>query len=147
MTSTLNNDTYVKSEQTYTDRLDDIEISEKLADYVKVDDISTVNLNTHIRYFSLIPDKKGQLIRKFRMGGFLTNKNNADKYIILSNGRKTWTVQVASTAFYRKLTIDEIKEEYENDLAKVNKANKKLLRQNEKLKMFITKLGYDYQEI
>lgn len=147
MTSKINNDTYVKPKQTYTDQLDDEDINEKLADYLKVEDINTVKINTHLRYFSLIPDNKGQVTRKFRMGGFLTNKDNADKYVILSNGRKTWPVQTASSVFYRKMSIDEIKEEYENDLLKLNKINKKLFRQNEKLKMFITNLGHDYHDI
>lgn len=134
-------------EQTYTEKLTDDDIADKLNDYDKVEDISTVKINTHIRYFSLIPDKHGQLIRKFRMGGFLANKDHADKYVILSNGRKTWPVQTASSQFYRKMTLEEIKNIYEEDLAKLNKTCKKLLEQNKKFKGFISNLGYDYHDI
>ena len=81
------------------------------------------------------------------MGGFLSNKNNPDKYVILTNGRKSWSVQVANSVFYRKMTNEEIKEEYEEELNEVKKLSKKLLKQNEKLKKFVAKLGYNYKEI
>ena len=144
----LTEDNYKRPKQTYKDKLDEDDIANKLIDYIKVDNITDVNINTHLRYFSLESDKKnGTITRKFRMGGFLSNKNNADKYVILSNGRKTWSVQVANTVFYRKMTTEEIKEEYEEELKELKKMSKKLLKQNDELKKFITKLGYNYKEI
>jgi len=142
------NDNYIRPKETYTDRLDDDDIADKLIDYVKVDDISTVALNTHLRYFILETDKKkGTVKRVFRMGGFLSNKKSPDKYVILSNGKTTWSVQTATAVFYRKLTIDEIKEEYEADLEKSQIISKKLLKQNNIFKQFIQKLGYDYKKV
>lgn len=148
MAQSISNDTYIRPKETYTDKLDEDDIASKLLDYIKVDNIAEVKLNTHIRYFSLEANKKnGTITRKFRLGGFLSNKNNADKYVILSNGRKTWSVQVEKSVFYRKMSIDEIKEEYEEDLKNLENTNKKLLKQNLKFKEFIKKLGYDYKKI
>jgi len=141
-------DNYLRPKQTYTDKLDEDDIAEKLVDYIKVDNIAEVKLNTHLRYFTLEPNKKtGTVTRKFRMGGFLSNKNNADKYVILTNGRNTWSVQVANSVFYRKMSSEEIKGEYEEELEKLKKLNKKLLKQNDKLKIFLKKKGIDYKEI
>ena len=64
--------------------------------------------------------------RLFRMGGFLSKKDENNQYVVLSNGKKTWTAQVATSVFYRKLTIDEIKEEYEKEIEKLQLINKKL---------------------
>ena len=144
----LTEDKYKRPKQTYTDKLDEDDIADKLKDYIKVDNIADVKLNTHLRYFTLETDKKtGTISRKFRMGGFLSNKNNPDKYVILTNGRNTWSVQVVNSVFYRKLTNEEMKEEYESKLDESKKISKKLLKQNEKLKKFITKLGYNYKDI
>lgn len=147
-TTNIKDDDYIRPKQTYTDRLDEDDIASKLVDYVKVDNIATVKLNTHLRYFVLEPDKKkGTVERRFCMGGFLSNKNFPDKYVILSNGKKTWSVQSATAVFYRKLTFEEIKEEYETELEESHTINKKLLNQNNKLKAFIAKLGYDYKKV
>ena len=148
MAQSLAEDKYKRPKQTYTDKLDEDDIANKLVDYIKVDNINDVKLNTHLRYFTLEADKKnGFVTRKFRMGGFLSNKNNPDKYLILSNGRKSWSVQTANSVFYRKMTNEEIKDEYEDEIEELKKINKKILKQNEKLKQFITKQGHNYKDI
>ena len=60
---------------------------EKLKNYARVDDIDDVNLSTHVRYVTL--DKDG--VQCFRLGGILTKK--ADDYVVLSNGKFSWSVQ------------------------------------------------------
>lgn len=131
-----------------TPALSEEEIMQKLIDYVKVDNINEVKLNTHLRYFVLESNKQnGTIKRVFRLGGFLTNKDNSDKYVVLSNGRTTWSVQTINAVFYRKMSMSEVKEEYENDLEKMEKLNKKLLKQNEKLKHIITDAGINYRNI
>jgi gas vesicle protein len=93
------------------DRLTEAEIEEKLEDYVEVEDISKVPINSHVRYFvTEVDPKTGKKTRRFRMGGMLTNKDHADKFVILSNGKVSWSVQVNKAMFYKKLTITEIKE-------------------------------------
>ena len=46
-------DNYIRPKKTYTDQLDEDDIEDKLSDYIKVEDISTVKIGTHVRYFSL----------------------------------------------------------------------------------------------
>ena len=99
------------------------EIIEKLRGYVRVDDISEVPLNTHIRYFVKNPDgdlglgttnvdSQAQVNpargdQSFRLGGFLVDKQNPNKYIILTNGKNSWTVQVNTATFFKKMNREE----------------------------------------
>ncbi|MEM0354235.1 MAG: hypothetical protein QXW79_01500 [Thermoplasmata archaeon] len=94
---------YKRPEVTYQEQLSAEEIAEKLQGYERVDNIEEVPLNTHIRYF--ITKKDGTQL--FRMGGFLHNKRNADKYIMLTNGKDVWSVQVKDAVFFRKLSHQE----------------------------------------
>lgn len=104
--------TYVRPKTTMTEKLTAEEISEKLQGYVKVDDIEDVPINTHLRYF-VTKDGKTE----FKLGGFLHRKDNADKYVRLSNGKVSWSVQTATATFYRKLSQTELIEQYEARLA------------------------------
>ena len=96
---------YKRPKTTYQEKLTANQIAEKLQGYEKVDNIEDVPLNTHIRYFVTNPDGS----QTFRLGGFLHNKQNADRYIMLTNGRDIWSVQVKGTVFFRKMSQkDEI---------------------------------------
>lgn len=131
----ISKDGYSRPKHTIQDKMTEEEIDEKLADYLEVEDIKKVPIGTHIRYFTLVPDDKGEIKKAFRLGGQLNNKDNADKYIILSNGKITWTVQMDTSVLYRKMTIEEIKDDYENvikeleeEVLQLKKDNKKLLK-------------------
>ena len=50
--SKLGEDNYKRPKKTYTDKLTDDDIKAKLEDYVEVNDISMVPLNSHVRYFT-----------------------------------------------------------------------------------------------
>ena len=100
---------YVRPDVTFTDQLSKEQIQEKLEDYTKVDDIYKVPLGVHLRYFT---NKDGKLV--FRMGGKLHRNTGLPDYLILDSGSAQWSVQVKDTIFYRKMTIDEIKTEYQN---------------------------------
>jgi hypothetical protein len=102
----LNKDTYNKPSETYTERLTKDDIKEQLKDYVKVDDIKTVPLGTHLRYFTVVGGKQ-----VFRLGGYMINNNGLPNYIVLSNGKMTWSVQTKNAVFFRKLSVNEIKKE------------------------------------
>ena len=149
--SRLGNDDYKRPRKTLTDKLSAEEIKNKLEDYIEVEDISKVPLNSHLRYFTeKYDEKKKKSSKVFRLGGFLVNKNNYDKYVVLSNvpdtgvinnNRKTWSVNTQKSIFYRKQTIDEIKEDYKDELEelydeidKLKKQVKKLTTENKKLK-------------
>jgi hypothetical protein len=129
----ISKDDYKRPKHTIQEKMTQEEIDDKLADYIEIDDILKVPIGTHIRYYTLIADKNGELIKAFRLGGQLKNKDNADKYIILSNGKVTWTVQTETSILYRKMTIDEIKEDYENIIKELEHENLQLKKDNKKL--------------
>jgi hypothetical protein len=117
-----NNEDDENIKKTFTENLTKEEINEKLEDYKLVDDISKVPLNTHLRYFI---NKNGTML--FRMGGNLKRNLDLPKFVILKNALGTeWTVQVEGTIFYKKMSIIEIKEEYEQIIDDLNKKIKKL---------------------
>lgn len=106
----LSND-YKKQGGTYTDNLTEEEIEKLLEDYKQVDDIYKVPLNTHLRYFTVINGD-----RKFRMGGSLIHTQGLPNYIKLSNGSHQWSVQVKNAIFFSKMTLAEIKADYEKEI-------------------------------
>ena len=77
------------------------------------------------------------------MGGFLKNKDDAENYVMLSNNQTSWSVQTKDAVFYRKLSIQEIKEDYEKNIKELNDLNMKLYKQNKKLRKIIELNGYN----
>jgi hypothetical protein len=118
--------TYKRPKKTYQDQLSADEITKKLQGYEKVDNMAEVPLNTHIRYFKIEPDGT----QVFRTGGFLYNKRNPEEYIMLSNGKNTWSVQVKDTVFFKKMSqkdeIEAIHIMYKKKLAEKDLAIDKL---------------------
>lgn len=122
---------YTRPAVTMTDQLSKEQIEEKLEDYKKVDDIFKVPLGVHLRYFSNI---NGKMV--FRMGGLLHKNTGLPDYVILSTtptGKPGWSVQVKDTLFYRKMTLQEIKIEYQAIIDELIGKNKKLKDENKKL--------------
>lgn len=111
---------YKKPEKTFQMRLSDEAIAEKLKEYVAIDDVNIVPINTHIRYYLIDSNK----IKHFRMGGYLIKINVDAGYIALSNGCNRWSVQLNTAILYRKKTEDELN----NDI------NQMMLRENKKIK-------------
>lgn len=108
--------------KTFTENLTKEEINEKLEDYKLVDDISKVPLDTHLRYFV----KKGDTML-FRMGGNLKRNLDLPNYIVLKNALGAeWTVQVKDTIFYKKMSIKEIKQEYDTIIEDLHEKIRKL---------------------
>jgi hypothetical protein len=106
-----NKDTYKRPEITYTDKLSKTQIRELLIDYERVKDIKDlekIQPGTHLRYFEM---KNKEL--KFRTGGVLTVNSGLPNYVILSNGKLSWSVQVAPSIFFKRITIKQIREEYD----------------------------------
>ncbi len=134
LTTRLNSDPeYRRPTLTIQDQYTREDIAKKLQGYKKVDKIENIPIDTHIRY--ILIDKETNE-HKFRTGGFLKRKDNADKYIILSNGTKTWTVQVKDSLFFRKMSheeeIQEIEDYYEEEIKKLKKEIKKLKKELDK---------------
>jgi hypothetical protein len=101
---------YDRPELTYTDLLTKKDIEGILLDYEKVDDLDKVLIGTHIRYFE---NKDGEL--KFRVGGILKFKGLPD-YVVLNNGKVGWSVQVKKCIFFKKISIESIRNEYKQIL-------------------------------
>ena len=125
---------YQKPERTFQDRLTNQDINNKLKDYVIVEDIQSISLNTHLRYFIIDPQTKK---RKFRMGGILTYIDHLGRFIKLSNEQLTWSVQIQHTIFYKKLNPDEYKEEIKKEILTDNNDSKK---KNKEIKNLILKI-------
>lgn len=88
----------------------DSDIEKKLKGYKKLNDFDDICINSHIRYFKI---ENG--IKYFRSGGFLKQKHN--NYIMLSNGKFIWSVQLDETnEFYIKIKVSDLIESYENKI-------------------------------
>jgi len=142
ITKRLSRDTsYKPQEQSYQSTLSDNDIAKKLSDYsrVKTNDVLKIPLGTHIRYFNINP-KTGE--KQFRLGGTLTKFGDNNEYIICSNGTFSWSVQLATSIIYKKLTPDELKEtvkktvveETKNEMADIIKENKELKKMLKEIK-------------
>ena len=106
-------DGYVRPQKTFTDNLSKEEIRSMLDDYIQVthDELATVKLGTHIRYF--ITDPNG--VQHFRLGGILLNVSGVPVYIVLGNGRSTWSAQMKGSTFFKKLTVPEFRAKIANE--------------------------------
>ncbi len=122
-------DKYVRPKTTVQDKLTPKQIKDLLDDYVEVENIKDVPIDTHIRYFL---KEKGT--KKFRTGGFLLNKKEADKYIILTNRKISWSVDTKKSILFRKLSTSELNEIHEDEVDELKKLIKKLYKENKNLK-------------
>jgi len=129
--------TYNTPPITYTDMLDTDDIKEKLQDYEKVDDIATISLGTELRYFMI--EENGTA--KFRLGGRLFNNNGLPNYVVLVGAnRLTWCVDVKKAVFFKKISCEKLKNEYEEELQKRDDKIKHLEEQNKNLMSKIREL-------
>lgn len=135
---------YVRPTYTVQDTLTEKEINIMLEDYIEItiEDLLSVNINTHIRYFS-VEINNGYAKKVFRIGGNLVKVDKKFRYIVLRNGKESWSVQAKNTIFYKQITIDEIKDEYEEILDEYEKEIMELKDINRKLYEKIK--GKDYK--
>ena len=128
----LAGDSYKRPTVTYTDRLTEEQIRDQLQDYAQIKDISKVKLGSHIKYFSDVGGEK-----KFRVGGTLINNSGLPDYVVLLNGKSTWSVQTKNTIFFRQITISDIKEEYEEI---IQNKDKEIIKLKNKIQVLSEKL-------
>ena len=108
----LGNDKYKKSTNTVQDNLTKEDIEILLEDYNEVEDYKDLKPGMHIRYYTIIKNNK-----YFRMGGNIIKVDLDNKYIVLTNNNKsTWSVQLENSIIYKKMSIEEVKKFYENEL-------------------------------
>jgi len=132
ITKRLSRDTtYKKKGKSYQESLSPADIKKKLEEYSQVEDITQVEIGTHIRYFTFNPETNE---KQFRLGGFLAKIDPKMKYIICQNGSLSWSVQIDKTIFFKKMSFSDLKEEltetikkkYESQIKSLKKENKKL---------------------
>ncbi len=142
----LNKDGYVKKQESYQETLKEEDIIKLLEDYIEVDndEISKIPLHTHLRYFVIKDTPNGQQ-KLFRMGGLLSNKDNCEEYIILSNGKNSWSVQIKNSIIYRKMTVDEIKENLNNIILEKDNTIKKYKKEIKRLRDVLTQHNISYK--
>ena len=134
LTRRLNNNG--NGNKSYQDSLSPDQIKKKLEEYQQVDDITTVPLNTHLRYFTFNPTT-GK--KQFRLGGFLSKID--EKYVVLNNGEFSWSVQLDKTVFFKKISFSDMKEELIEKISKkFEKKIAKLVEENQNLKDTIKKI-------
>ena len=120
-----------KTNNSYQNKLSPKEIKQKLEEYKRVNDISKVALDAHLRYFTT--NDKGEKL--FRLGGFLKKIDLEKGYVILSNGQLNWSVQIKNSIFFQKMSFQDLKAELKEEIEKKYLADmKKIVDENNKLK-------------
>ena len=135
---------YSRPETTYQDTLQNKKsMLEKLENYERVDSIEDVGLKTHVRYHN---ETRQQV---FRLGGLLEEIH--PKYVKLSNGEFTWSVQryhysedqnetepIFETAFWRIVSKEDLLykkiEEQHDEIQDLKEQINELKQENFKLK-------------
>jgi hypothetical protein len=121
---------YKRPKVTYQEQLKQSDIEEKMSGYIQVDNIYEVPLNTHLRYYTI--DENGN--QHFRMGGFLKIRENGQPFVMLTNYKHDWSVQIAGTVFFRKATPKEQKEEIEKNYSEIiDKKDKEIEQLKDKI--------------
>jgi hypothetical protein len=117
-----------KVEQTLTDE----EIDNLLEDYVEINDPLQIEIDSHVRYFT-IAFEKGKAKKVFRLGGKLFSISPDGDYLVLKHGNNVIQAYTKQSIFYKHLSIGEIKSEYEEILDKYEDEILDLKRLNKKL--------------
>jgi hypothetical protein len=107
--------TFDRPAKTYQENLTKQQIKEQLKDYKEVNDITMLSIGCHTRYFTTDPKTK---VKLFRLGGIINKIDPEYRFIILTNGTVSWSVQIANTTFWKKLTESEYKEELKEEIRK-----------------------------
>lgn len=135
-TQRLSKTEYDRPSTTITDTFQNDEaMLKKLEGYEEVDMLERVEYNTHVRYITL---KEG--VPRFCLGGLL--KRVFEDYVVLSNGKLTWSVQrnfyneqkqvIFNTKFYKYISKDRM-----NAMANVENTQEiqRLRDENDQLKL------------
>ena len=97
-------------------------------------------------------EKEGKkVVKKFRLGGRLINKDNADKYIVLASGyppkQLTWSVQVSNSELFYKQKVEDIIDKNEDDVKALKDENKKLKDEKKELVLKYNELVEKYSKL
>lgn len=137
----LDKNNYNGPSRSFTDGLTDEQIQQKLIGY-KESNINNIPLGCHVRYFVSRDNKK-----LFRTGGLLHKNDGLPKYVILSNGENSWSVQVAGTQFFKKVSTKEKDEAIDNTMLNLKKLNNDLSNKNKKYEQKYSELQQKYSNL
>jgi hypothetical protein len=126
---------YVRPKKTYQESMTNKEIEEKLKNYKKVANILQTPINSHLRYFTT--DKSGSKV--FRLGGVLSKVGDNRKYVVLTNGTLSWSVQIDNSIFYCKMSDNELQNEMKEEirqeiLTEIDNGSNDMSSENKELK-------------
>ena len=143
----ITKDKYKKPANTVQDNLTQEDINQLLEEYNEIENIHQLKIGLHIRYYSII--KSGKTEKKiFRMGGTIIKIEFEKKYIVLSNGKITWSVQLNDkNILYKKMTSEEIKDFYENEINTIETKQSQIKLNNDKLKYNLKELYSENQQL
>jgi len=143
----ISEDNYDKGLNTVQENLTVDDINILLEEYNEVNEITELKPGIHIRYFTIIKNKKSEQ-KLFRMGGTIIKVDYDKKYIVLTNGTISWSVQInANNILYRKMTSQEIKDFYENMLNDADLELNKYKLMVDKLKDKLKELTQDNEKL
>lgn len=92
------------------------EIKNKLINYEQIDDTASLVHGNKIKYFEILDNGK----YKFKLGGcVIVNKHPV--YIVLTNGKTSWSVQLENHIIFREIDIDTVRLKYEEIIKKKDK--------------------------
>lgn len=145
-TKRLTNDkNFIRPKKTYQDTLSGEKIKEMLNGYKQVDDMTKIIIGSHLRYFT---KEKGSNERKFRMGGFLSKFGDNGKYVVLSNGTFSWSVQLNHyNEFWVKMNKEELNNITSNKQDELKSKYSKSKEQNEYLKKLLEDITKKYDKL
>jgi hypothetical protein len=139
----IKNDGYKKNGNTVQDNLTPEDIELLLEEYEQIASFDELKEGMHIRYYTTI--KKKQV---FRLGGTIIKIDLEKKFAVVTNGHVNWSVQLnPSTIIYRKMTTEEVKAFYENELDNKEMEIKKYKTNMDKLKTAYRTLYSDNEEL
>ena len=143
----ISEDGFKKSINTIQDNLTQEDINILLEEYNQIESIIDLKEGIHIRYYTLIK-KNGSVQQVFRMGGTIIKIDLKKNYAVLSNGKITWSIQLNDNIIiYKKMTIDEVKQFYENELDNKEIEVNKYKLQIEKLKIAYKELQFNNKNL
>lgn len=148
MLTRINADKYKKPLNTVQDKLTQDDINDLLEEYEQITELHELKVGMHVRYFNII-EHEGEERKLFRMGGNIIKIDLEKEYMVLANDKKiSWSVQLSDkTIIYRKMTTDEIKQFYENELDSKESEIKMYKIQIENLRNEINKYKNDLVDI
>jgi len=107
-------DNYVIPEIMPNDFINPLELKKRLKYYDIVYDAINLSSGTHIQYVELY---EGNF--RYKSGGIIITNKYPD-YIVLSNGRSSWSVQLKNNIIFKQKSIQDIITIYENIIYKKN---------------------------